>query len=123
MQEGTGKRVLIVSDDRAEIDTTCRMLHGQDLQVCAVSSVEAVLPTAREFRPDAVLLDVKVEGQSTTYLARALRKEPMFVGSILIAVTTDEDDECRRRLAGAGFDHMLTRPLAAADLLAAITSR
>jgi CheY-like chemotaxis protein len=123
MADPTVKRVLIAVGEPAEIESICLMLRGQNVEVRAVTSPDAVVPAAREFQPDAILLDLQLQGQSTTYIARALRKEPMFVAVIVIAVAGNEDEECRRRLAGAGFDYVLARPLSAPDLLAAITSR
>src|SRR4029453_3865661 len=70
------------------------------------------IAAAREFSPDVVLCDIGLEGGMDGYaVARALRSDPVFVGSYLVAVTGYGREEDIQRAREAGFDRPLTKPV------------
>jgi DNA-binding response OmpR family regulator len=96
--------VLVVDDDagfrayvRAALERErFRVIEGE-------SGIEAVEVALRE-RPDAILLDWRMPGQSGITACRNLRAEPALTG-VRIAVITGLDDERDRTLARhAGAD-------------------
>jgi CheY-like chemotaxis protein len=66
---------------------------------------------AEEFQPEVVLLDIGLPGMNGYDVARRLRQQPASRDALLIAVTGYGHEEDRRRSAGAGFDHHLTKPV------------
>ena len=73
----------------------------------------------REFRPDAVFLDIAMPGMNGYTVARKLREEhgPQF--PVLIALTGFGQEEDRRRAFAAGFDHHIVKP-ASLDAIEAV---
>jgi two-component system, chemotaxis family, CheB/CheR fusion protein len=123
---GAGLRILVVDDneDSAESLAVWLRLIGHDVRT-AYDGPRA-LETAREYRPDIVLLDIGMPGMSGYDVARRLRDQPETRQIALVAMTGWGQEEDRRRSMEAGFDEHLVKPLdpqSLGDLLARIASR
>jgi two-component system phosphate regulon response regulator PhoB len=96
--------VLVVDDDAAFRAYARAVLEGEQFRVVeGTGGVDAVAVALRE-RPDAILLDWRMPGQSGITACRNLRAEPTLAG-VRIAVITGLDDERDRTLARhAGAD-------------------
>jgi DNA-binding response OmpR family regulator len=96
--------VLVVDDDEGFRAYVRAALEGERFRVVeGASGLEAVDVALRE-RPDAILLDWRMPGQSGITACRKLRDEVSLTG-VRIAVITGLDDERDRTLARhAGAD-------------------
>jgi CheY-like chemotaxis protein len=85
------------------------------------------LEVARRCRPDVVLCDIGLEGALDGYaVARALRSDPNFASTYLVAVTGYGREEDIRLSREAGFDLHLIKPVdpkSLETLLGAVASR
>src|SRR5207248_1034700 len=70
-----------------------------------------------EFRPDVVILPVRLFGQDGYEVARRIRDQPWGTGVLLIALTGAGGVIDERRFPEAGFDHHLTKPIEGDALL------
>lgn len=71
----------------------------------------AAIESAREFRPDIMLLDLgmpRLDGYET---CSRIRAEPWGKDIQIVALTGWGQDEDRRRTSAAGFDHHLVKPV------------
>jgi signal transduction histidine kinase len=109
-------KVLVVDDNEAVAQTVGWMLEaiGHDYRV--VHSGREALPAAREFRPDAILLDIGLPGMDGYAVCRALRREDAFKQTPIIAQTGWGQESDKAQAAAAGFDHHLVKPIALAQL-------
>ena len=101
--------VLIVDDNVDQADSLaalCRLL-GHEVHVAY--NGEAALEAARRARPAIAFLDITLPGMDGYEAARRLRAELPRVR--LVAVSGRGRDEDRDRALGAGFDHVLLKPL------------
>jgi two-component system CheB/CheR fusion protein len=71
------------------------------------------LELAENFRPHALLLDIGLPDIDGYQLAMKVRAAPWGRGIVLVAATGWGQEEDRRRAFEAGFDHHLTKPIAA----------
>jgi two-component system CheB/CheR fusion protein len=71
------------------------------------------LELAETFRPHVLLLDIGLPDLDGYQLAAKVRATPWGRGITLIAATGWGQEEDRRRAFDAGFDHHLTKPIAA----------
>ncbi len=110
------RRVLVVDDNRdfANSLVTLLQLSGHDAR--AVYDGASALAAAKEFRPQAVLLDIGLPGASGYEIARQLRSFEDLAPLTLIALTGYGRDEDRDRVVGAGFDRHLVKPVEPAVL-------
>ncbi len=109
-------KVLVVDDNEAVAQTVGWMLEaiGHDYRV--VHSGHEALPAAREFRPDAILLDIGLPGMDGYAVCRALRQEDAFKKTQIIAQTGWGQESDKAQATAAGFDHHLVKPIALAQL-------
>ena len=80
-----------------------------------IRGADAISLTA-ERTPDAVFLDIGLPGKNGYDIAREIREMPALARTTLIAFTGYGNDEDRRRVREAGFDHHLVKPAATTDL-------
>jgi len=106
-------RVLVVDDNRDAADTCAMLLEisGHEVQK-AYSGTEA-LTAAAGFRPQVLLLDIDLPDLNGYTLAQRVRATDWGREALLIAVSGWGQEEDRRRALAAGFDHHLTKPIAA----------
>ncbi len=108
---GMRRRVLTVDDNRDSAESLRMLLElwGHDAR-CAFDGREA-LDLAEDFEPEVVLLDIGLPGMSGYELAARLRASEALRQVTLIAVTGYGQEEDRRQVRAAGFDHHLVKPV------------
>ena len=108
---GQRRRVLAVDDNRDSAESLCMLLQlwGHEAR-CAFDGRQA-LDVVEAFEPDVVLLDIGLPGMSGYDLAARMRERPTLREVTLIAVTGYGQEEDRRRVRAAGFDHHLVKPV------------
>jgi PAS domain S-box-containing protein len=105
------QRVLIVDDNRDAARTLSLMLSRAGFQCRAAFDGPSALLAAKEFNPQAVILDLGMPDMDGLEVARRLRTNPNLDGLLLIAVTGWDKLEDRRKSREAGFDHHLAKPV------------
>jgi CheY-like chemotaxis protein len=106
----TSSRVLVVDDNVDAALSTLGMLELQGHDVRVAHDGETALSVAREFRPDAIVLDIGLPGIDGYEVARRLRADAAFDETTIIAVTGYGQPEDRARTAAAGCDHHMVKP-------------
>jgi len=69
------------------------------------------MSVAREFSPDAILLDIGLPVVDGLQVARWIRQEPGLRKVLLVALTGYGRDADRQATRDAGFDHHLAKPV------------
>ena len=112
----TGRRVLVVDDNRDGADSLAMMLRllGNEVKT-ANDGVEAVAEAGR-FRPEVILMDVGMPRLNGLDATRRIREQPWGRGVMLVALTGWGQEQDRRRSQSAGFDFHLTKPVEPAAL-------
>ena len=108
-------RLLVVEDDAAVRDALVASLRAEGYDVLARPDGTDLERQVREYRPDLVVLDVRLpEGPDGFALGRRLRAD----GDVPLVYLTAADD-LDDRLTGfaAGADDYLTKPFSVAELL------
>jgi PAS domain S-box-containing protein len=112
-----GLTVLIADDNEDAADALSEFLRIAGHQVTTVNNGHDAVRTAMSLRPDAVLLDIGMPGLNGYEVARALRATSGMEETVLVALTGWGTDDDRSRASAAGFDHHLTKPTSAADIV------
>lgn len=110
-EPGFRHRILVVDDnvDAAESLGTMLAYSGHDVRV-AHGGAEA-LTAAREFSPNVMILDLGMPEMDGYAVARAVRSDPRFAATRLIALSGYGQPDDRRRTADVGFDEHLVKPV------------
>ncbi len=110
--------LFVVEDDAAMRDMLTVYLEKQGMAVTAMPSAEDLMRRIHRLRPDLVVLDVTLPGESGLQACQRLRAEGDRVPIILLTARTEEID----RVLGLemGADDYLGKPFSARELLARI---
>jgi two-component system phosphate regulon response regulator OmpR len=110
--------LFVVEDDPAMRDMLSSYLEKQGMAVTSMPSAEDLMRRIHRLRPDLVVLDVSLPGESGLSACQRLRAEGDRVPIILLTARTEEID----RVLGLemGADDYLGKPFSARELLARI---
>ncbi|MGJ7603415.1 hybrid sensor histidine kinase/response regulator [Variovorax sp. LT1R20] len=112
--------ILVVDDNRDAAESLAALLGLLGARTAvAFSGVEA-LKAADSFRPSLAILDIGMPGMDGCELARRLRADPAHRGLTLVALTGWGQPDDRARIAQAGFDHHLLKPVDMEELSVAL---
>ena len=111
-------RILIADDDRDTATTLAIILRDEGHEVNTSLRGDEALEMCRLFRPDVVISDVDLPGESGYAIARELRSRLGELAPLLIAISGKWTKASDRMLGQAvGFDHYLLKPCDVKDLL------
>ncbi len=101
--------VLLVEDDAVAAGLLGKLLQRSGHAVRTALSGAEARSAARAGRADVALLDIDLPDATGYELAVEMRE--MQPHLLLVALTGFSDESSKRRIASAGFDHHLTKPL------------
>jgi signal transduction histidine kinase len=104
-------KVLVVDDNFDVAQTTGWMIEAIGHDYRLVHESKLAVQTAREYRPDAILLDINMPGMDGYAVCRALRGQPLFDDTAIIAQTGGGQTQDRACAGESGFDHHLVKPV------------
>ncbi|HJS09260.1 MAG TPA: response regulator, partial [Pirellulales bacterium] len=106
-----GLRVLVVEDNVDAANSLSQLLQRVGCTTQVANDGSSAVATAREFRPDVVLLDIGLPGIDGYGVARQLCQTPELGAMRLIAISGYGQEQDRERSRQAGFDHHLVKPV------------
>ncbi|WP_327046566.1 response regulator transcription factor [Microbispora sp. NBC_01189] len=114
--DGTPVRVLVVDDEPDLVEVLGAVLKYEGWDVRTAGDGASAVRTAREFLPDAVLLDVMLPDFDGLEVLRRLRTEAPDVCVLFLTARDSVED----RIAGitAGGDDYVTKPFSLEEVLA-----
>ncbi|MEJ1126439.1 ATP-binding protein [Variovorax sp. CCNWLW225] len=113
--------VLIVDDNRDAADALSDLLKSLGASTHVAYSGDAALRAVAEgVLPGLAILDIGMPGMDGCELAIKLRANPALRGLILVALTGWGQQGDKDRIAMAGFNHHLLKPLDLAALVSAL---
>lgn len=114
--------VLIVDDNRDAAESLAMLLRTAGAEVQVAHDGPTALAEFERSEPHVVLLDIGMPGMDGCEVARRLREISRPDRVVLVALTGWGQDEDRRRVREAGFDHHLVKPVDLASLQSLLTS-
>jgi DNA-binding response OmpR family regulator len=113
-------QILIVEDDAVILDTLAYNLSRRGFGVHRALDGAQASKLARGLRPDLILLDVMLPGESGIRLCERLREGDREV--VIIMVTAKDAEEDKVRGLEAGADDYVTKPFGMEELVARINA-
>jgi two-component system KDP operon response regulator KdpE len=113
-------KILLIEDDPVVSRTTVRMLRARNYEVATAPDAIAAISTARAECPDVVVLDLGLPGGGGLAVLDRLRGLPVTAATPVLVVTGGATPEQLKRLEEGGASTVLTKPVDADDLVAAI---
>lgn len=116
----TGRKILVVDDDRLNIRILQGMLKGEGYTVVDATSGEQALAAYQTHRPDLVLLDVMLPGINGFETCRRLKSDYGDDCAPIIFITAkSQSDDVLEGFAAGGIDY-LPKPFQAREVAARI---
>lgn len=109
------KRVLVIDDDPDELAALDLMLRTSDYKTMIASTGKAALQMANMYRPDLLVLDLRMPVVDGFDVLSQLRKS--LPALPVIVVTADEGEQTRERAVGLGASAYLVKPFDAEVLV------
>ncbi|HYR18277.1 MAG TPA: response regulator [Myxococcales bacterium] len=114
-------RSVLVVDDSPTIRGFARLLlRSLDVKVVEAEDGAKALAAARADAPALVLADVNMPVMDGLALTRELRKDRALKDVPVLLLTGEKSEELRQKGREAGANELLTKPLQAAELQAAV---
>ena len=110
----TGKRVLLIDDDRSLLEIAERLLNKEGFSAVCTDSPASAAHLARVLVPDVILLDILMPDVDGWGVLRALKRDPA-TASIPVVMLSIVDD--RKRAIECGAHGIVAKPLQRTDLL------
>lgn len=111
------KKILLVDDSSTMILMERMVLSGGGYQLLAAKDGEEAVATARQHKPDLILLDVVMPRMDGFEVCRRLRAEgPTRETPIILVTTRGEEDHMKRGFESGCNDYVL-KPLNGVELL------
>jgi PAS domain S-box-containing protein len=120
----SGLKVLVVDDEPDARALMRRLLEDSGATVLEASSAAEALSLLRAARPDVLVSDIGMPGESGYALIRQIRALPPDAGGATpaVALTAYARTEDRMKAILAGFQHHLSKPVEPAELIAMVAS-
>ncbi len=114
------KRVLVVDDERENIDLLSQYLAHEGLSVQSAADADSALHRLRAWKPHLILLDINMPGLSGLELIPKIRAatEHDYVSIVLVSGSMTLEDISKGMSAGA--DDYVTKPFRSQELIARV---
>jgi CheY-like chemotaxis protein len=113
--------ILLVDDYEDALDIYGVYLQHTGFDVVFGRNGEEAVAAARAYRPDLILLDLRMPVMSGTDALHALRGDPTFASVPIVALTAHALEDERLRALAAGFNEVVTKPCLPDDLVVIVT--
>lgn len=112
------RRILVIEDNDDARETLTVALESLGHDVLSARDGETGLALIREHRPDVALIDIGLPRMTGFEIARQIQAMASNVRGVLrlVALTGYSQEDIRSRAEAAGFDRLLTKPVAIKEL-------
>lgn len=106
-----GARVLVVEDNKANLDLMTYLLKAFGYEPLVAMTGEHGVETALQELPTIILCDLQLPGIDGFEVLRQLRQEPRAANIVIVAVTALAMVGDREKALAAGFDGYISKPI------------
>jgi CheY-like chemotaxis protein len=112
------EKILLVDDDIDTLRLVGMMLESKGYEIIAASNGEKAISTAKNDRPDLIILDVMMPGVDGFEVTKAIRQDEETENIPIIMFTAKTGMEDKVHGLELGADAYLTKPISTRELLA-----
>ncbi|MCX5714424.1 MAG: response regulator [Candidatus Omnitrophica bacterium] len=105
------RRILIIDDDRNNINSTGDFLRQEGFEVSAAENGAEGLKKLHEVNPEIVLLDLVLPGESGFKIAHQIREIPRYKHLPIIAISLKREEVDKHIAAKSGIAGYIEKPI------------
>jgi len=109
-------KILIVDDEKVIRDLFLTVLSREGVEILFAEDGRSCLSMAKEYQPDAILLDIMMQDMDGYEVCRKIRSIPELAEIPIIMITSLDNREDRLEGLRAGADDFLTKPIDVIEL-------
>ncbi len=106
-----GPNILVIEDNPANLDLVAYLLRAHGFAPRLAANGADGLRLALDEPPDLILLDLRMSDIDGYEIAASLKPQPSLKDTRIVAVTASAMLDDRSRIADAGFDGYLRKPI------------
>jgi two-component system OmpR family response regulator len=104
------KRVLIAEDEPHIVESLSFILQRAGFEVKTVTDGNLVMSHIKELKPDAIILDLMLPGQTGYQILKSLRANEEISQLKVLMLTAKGQDQDRQTAEQLGVDAFITKP-------------
>jgi signal transduction histidine kinase len=108
--------ILAIISDQGLVRNLSKLLEGTDFELEMAPTSETGIRQAEDLIPDAILLDIDLEGNALT-TCKLLRANRVLKGTPILMLCDYDDRDARARALSAGVDDFISKPFEAVELI------
>lgn len=117
----TERKSMLIADDDTDIRVYTADLFSKDFLIYEASSGEEGLNLAKQYLPDIIISDIKMQGISGIDLCKAVKEDPATAHIPVILLTGTSSPELRLEGVEGGADDYITKPFEKEYLIARVS--
>jgi len=107
---------LIVDDIETNRNLVKEFIRDTNIRVIEAENGEKALALAREFKPDVILMDIRMPGMDGYEATKQLKQDKEIAHIPVVALTASGMKEDKEKIAQTKFDGFLIKPVKRSDL-------
>lgn len=122
-QRSNQQRKILVVDDEVDVTELLEYkLQNEGYESRVINDPLLIIGTARDYRPDLIILDIMMPDLNGIQVCRMLRADPVVKDTPIIFLTAKGDAEDRVKGLETGADDYITKPFDSRELLLRISA-
>ncbi|MCW5553920.1 MAG: PAS domain S-box protein [Verrucomicrobiae bacterium] len=114
-------RILVVDDDAGIREMLCTALRTEGYEVWQAVTAHAALQTARQQRPELVLVDVQLPDLNGMEVCRQIKSDPLLLDVVVVLISGPAETPPHKvEGLAAGADDYLSKPIHLGELFARV---
>lgn len=113
-----GLKALVIEDNPMSQKILVRLLAGMGATTTAAQDGQEGVAAAKDFLPDIIFVDANMPVMNGEETIAALRKDPRFSNTLIIAVTADGFSDDGQTMIRAGANELIPKPIAFVEVKA-----
>ncbi|HEY9261640.1 ATP-binding response regulator [Chitinophaga sp.] len=113
-----GLKALVIEDNPMSQKILVKLLEGMGANTTAAQDGLEGLTVAQDFLPDIIFVDANMPVMNGDETIVALRKDPRFLNTLIIAVTADGFNDDGQTMIRAGANELIPKPIAFVEVRA-----
>ena len=110
-EDKSKKTVLIVDDDPFSMKLTADLLEFSGFRTLKLENGKSALEVLKSAVPDIILLDIGLPGMDGYELHKKIREDNRLAEVKIIALSASVMKEDQEKIASAGFDAFMPKPI------------
>lgn len=117
-----GLRVLLVDDDRDLLAACKAILENAQMEVATVDDPTAALAVLADFRPEVVVMDIRMPQCTGPELAQVMRLDDEWLHVPIVYMSSQSDGADQLLATGKAGEAFIAKPIDARELIATVSA-